>query len=98
MEQVKTVPYVPLSHPFVERLIGTIRREFLDQVPFWTARDLQRKLLLFKHYYNHERAHQGLNGTPPDEKGGSANRKIACLDDYRWKKHCRGLYQLPIAA
>ena len=23
--EVKTVPYVPLSHPFVERLIGTIR-------------------------------------------------------------------------
>jgi putative transposase len=30
--EVKTVPYVPLSHPFVERLIGTIRREFLDHV------------------------------------------------------------------
>ncbi len=29
---VKTVLYAPLSHPFVERLIGTIRREYLDQV------------------------------------------------------------------
>jgi putative transposase len=28
--EIKTVPYVPLSHPFVERLIGTIRRECLD--------------------------------------------------------------------
>jgi len=25
--EIKTIPYVPLSHPFVERLIGTIRRE-----------------------------------------------------------------------
>jgi putative transposase len=25
--EIKTVPYVPLSHPFVERLIGTIRRK-----------------------------------------------------------------------
>jgi hypothetical protein len=25
--EIKTVPYVPLSHSFVERLIGTIRRE-----------------------------------------------------------------------
>ncbi len=41
--EVKTVPYVPLSHPFVERLIGTVRREFLDQVLFWGALDLQRK-------------------------------------------------------
>jgi putative transposase len=27
---------VPLSHPFVERLIGTIRRERLDRTLFWT--------------------------------------------------------------
>jgi hypothetical protein len=25
--EIKTVPYAPWSHPFVERLIGTIRRE-----------------------------------------------------------------------
>ena len=28
--EVKSVPYVPLSHPFVERLIGTLRRECVD--------------------------------------------------------------------
>src|SRR5215471_9373259 len=26
VQEIKTVPYVPLSHPFVERLIGTIRQ------------------------------------------------------------------------
>src|SRR5262249_61508779 len=31
IHKIKTVPYVPLPHPFVERLIGTIRREHLDQ-------------------------------------------------------------------
>ena len=31
VKEIKTVPYVPLSHPFVERLVGTIRREYLDQ-------------------------------------------------------------------
>ena len=25
--EIKTVPYVPVSHPFVERLVGTLRRE-----------------------------------------------------------------------
>jgi transposase InsO family protein len=96
--QVKTVPYVPLSHPFVERLIGTIRREFLDKVPFWTTRDLERKLLLFEAYYNRDRAHRGLNGIPPDEKGDFTDRRIAHLDKYRWKTHCRSFYQLPEAA
>ena len=96
--EVKTVPYVPLSHPFVERLIGTIRREFLDQVPFWSCRDLERKLLLFEEYYNRDRVHRGLNRTAPDEKGGVMDRKIARLDGYHWKTRCRGLYQLPEAA
>ena len=34
----------PLSHPFVERLIGAIRRECLDRTLFWTAADLEVKL------------------------------------------------------
>jgi hypothetical protein len=32
VEEIKSIPYVPMSDPFVERLIGTIRREFLDHV------------------------------------------------------------------
>jgi transposase InsO family protein len=96
--EMKTVPYVPLSHPFVERLIGTIRRKFLDQVPFWGARDLEKKLLLFKNYYNRDRVHQSLYRACPDEKGGITDRKIARLDKYHWEKRCRGLYQLPTAA
>jgi len=52
VQEIKTVPYVPLSHPFVERLIGTIRREYLDQTLFWTAADLENKLRLFQDYLN----------------------------------------------
>ena len=48
VKEVKTVPYVPLSHPFVERLVGTVRREYLDQTSFWSARDLERKLDSFQ--------------------------------------------------
>ena len=96
--QVKTVPYVPLLHPFIERLIGTIRRGYLDQVPFWNATDLERKLSCFKDYYNRERPHRGIGGTIPDSELDDITRNIASLDDYRWKSCCRGLYQLPIAA
>src|SRR5690242_3036865 len=45
--EIKTVPYVPLSHPFVERLIGTVRREYLDRTLFWTKTDLETKLFDF---------------------------------------------------
>ncbi|MCP4601088.1 MAG: transposase family protein, partial [Proteobacteria bacterium] len=44
--EIKTVPYVPISHHFVERLIGTIRREHMDHVLFWNAVDLERKLVI----------------------------------------------------
>ena len=57
IDELKTVPHVPLSHPFVERLIGTTRREFLDQVLFWNGRDLERKLADFQAYYNTARVH-----------------------------------------
>ena len=58
--EIKTVPYVPVSHPFVERLIGTIRREYLDRILFWTTADLEAKLTDFQHYYNGHRTHAGL--------------------------------------
>src|SRR5712664_3232399 len=60
VREIKTVPYVPLSHPVVERLIGTIRRECLDRALFWTAADLEMKLLDFQRYYNEHRPHRAL--------------------------------------
>ncbi len=96
--EIKTVPYVPISHPFVERLIGTIRREYLDQVPFWTSRDLEGKLLGFRGYYNNQRSHHALNGVTPNAKAGKLTPKVADLNNFRWHSHCRCLYQVPAAA
>jgi len=96
--EVKTVPCVPLSHPFVERLIGAIRREYLNHVPFWSACDLERKLTLFKEFYNRDCVHRGLDRARPNESVGNTDRKIARLDDYRWETRCRGLYRLPATA
>lgn len=95
---MKTVPYVPLSHPFVERLIGTIRRELLDRVLFWTAADLEGKLLQFQAYYNQDRIQASLDGITLDAKTTNQGQTLAKLNDYRWESHCRGLYQLPAAA
>jgi putative transposase len=86
--------YVPLSHPFVERLIGTIRREYLDQTLFWTAADLEHKLQLFQDYFNRQRVDSGLGGGLPNPEEAATRLK---LDSYRWQQHCRGLYQTPIA-
>ena len=98
VEEIKPVPSVPVSHPFVERLIGTIRREFLDHVLIWNAIDLARKLDEFRIYYNENRVHQSLSGSTPGERSGEPPPAHAVFDQYAWRHHCRGLFQMPIAA
>ena len=93
--EIKSVPYVPLSHPFVERLIGTVRREYLDHILFWTTADLENKLLDFRTYFNNHRTHDSLEGRTPDT---SVSRPITNLRSIRWQPHCRALYQTPVAA
>src|SRR5262245_21279745 len=95
--ETKTVPYVPWSHPFVERLIGTIRRECLDRLLFWTGTDLERKLVVFQQYYNEHRSHAARAGRPPAPRPETTGAR-ASLQEYRWQSHCRGLYHTPRAA
>ena len=96
--ETKSAPRVPLSHPLIERLIGTVRRELLDQIPFWHADDLERKLQHFRDYYNRACVHHSLDGVTPEASSGVAARRPINLAGYRWQHHCRGLYQLPVAA
>jgi len=95
IDEIKSLPHVPMSHPFVERLIGSVRRELLDQTLFWTATDLDNKLQEYQFYYNESRTHSGRDGATPDE---TIEHKVVNINQYRWKKHCRGLFQLPVAA
>ena len=83
------------AHPFVERLIGSVRREYLDHILFWTTADLENKLLDFRAYFNNHRTHDSLEGRTPDT---SVYRPIANLRSTRWQPHCRALYQTPVAA
>ena len=98
IEEIKSVPYAPVSHPFVERLIGTIRREFLDQTFFRKAEALVRKLEAFRDYYNGHRVHRAIAGLTPAQFAGALCPAPAALDRYGWQQHCRGLFELPIAA
>ena len=57
--EVQTVPYVPLAPPLVERLSGTIRREYLDRILVWSTAHLEAKLIDFQHYYHAHRTPSG---------------------------------------
>ena len=98
IDEIKTVPHVPLSHPFVERVIGTMRRECLDHVLFWNGHDLERKLAEFQRYYNAARSHASLDGRTPLTFAGGHPGASADLSRVRWVSHCHDLVQLPVAA
>jgi len=98
IEEIRSVPYIPWSHPFVERLIGTLRRELFDRTLFWNEVDLQRKLAAYQVYYNTARVHQGIGGKCPENRGAGMQRKIAKPEELIWRRHCNGLFTIPEAA
>jgi transposase InsO family protein len=58
-------PRSPWQNPYVERLIGTLRRECLDHVLIYGERHLRRILTLYSLYYNETRTHLGLGKDAP---------------------------------
>jgi putative transposase len=98
VNEIKTLPGTPRSHPFVERLIGTIRREFLDRTLIWGQGDLERKLEGYQEYYNQHRCHTSLAGLTPARRSGAPPPPAAHLHSYRWQQHCSGRFQIPAAA
>ena len=98
VEEIKSVPSAPMSHQFVERLIRTIRREYLDHTFFWNSIDLHRKLDSFRSYYNGVRVHRSLDGHTPENRAGNPSTSVAKLAHYGWENHCNGLFEIPVAA
>lgn len=98
IKEIKTLSYIPMSHPFVERLIRSIRNELLDQTLFWNAEDLQRKLDHYQHYFNLNRSHKALIAATPYQKSFETKNNIISIYSYKWQSHCKGLFQLPIPA
>ena len=66
IEEVKSAYRSPWQNPFLERYIGTLRRELLDHVMILSQGQLKRLLKEFiEDYYHIARPHQGLDGDPP---------------------------------
>jgi transposase len=58
-------PRSPWQNPYAERLIGTLRRECLDQVLIVGGRHLRRMLASYSSYYNESRTHLALEKDAP---------------------------------
>jgi len=60
-----TAPRSPWQNPYVERLIGTLRRECLDHVLIFGEWHLRQILTSYFRYYNETRTHLGLDKDTP---------------------------------
>jgi transposase InsO family protein len=66
IREVRTPYRSPWCNPFVERVIGTLRRECTDHVIALGARHLERVLREYVElYYNPSRPHLSLEGNSP---------------------------------
>ena len=68
IEEVLTTLQTPLQNPYVERLIGSIRRECLHHVIVLNERHLMRMLRSYFDYYLHSRTHLSLDRNVPVER------------------------------
>ena len=75
IREVMSSPSSPWQNPYVERLIGSIRRECLDHVIVLGERHLRRILAGYVGYYHESRTHLSL------EKDAPVPRRVQALTE-----------------
>ena len=68
IKQVLIAPRSPWQNPYVERVIGSIRRECLDHVVVFNEKHLRRVLRSYLRYYHASRTHLALGKDSPDSR------------------------------
>jgi transposase InsO family protein len=68
IEEVVTAPRSPWQNAYVERIIGSIRRECFDHVIVFDERQLRRVLSAYFEYHHHSRTHLSLAKDCPDPR------------------------------
>jgi putative transposase len=68
INEVLSAPRSPWQRAYVERLIGSIRRECLDHVIVFNEDSLRRTLRSYFSYYHRSRLHLSLDKDSPDSR------------------------------
>jgi transposase InsO family protein len=74
--EVVSSPRSPWQNPYVERVIGSVRRECLNHVIVFNERHLRRILRAYLGYYHRSRTHLALGKDAPDRRPCSADGDI----------------------
>jgi putative transposase len=68
MQELLSAPRSPWQRAYVERMIGTIRRECLDHVIIFNEAALYQQIKLFTAYYHESRTHLSLAKDSPESR------------------------------
>jgi putative transposase len=79
IEEVLTAPRSPWQNPYVERLIGSIRRDCLNHFVILNAKHLKRTLAWYFRYYHGSRTHLGLDKQCPYPRQVSSIGRIIAI-------------------
>ena len=79
IRQLRTAPRSPWQNGYVERVIGSIRRECLDHVIVLNEGGLRRVLARYETYYQYSRTHLGLAKDTPISRPVSALGSIVSV-------------------
>jgi putative transposase len=74
IEEIRTAPRSPWQNCYVERVIGSIRRECLNHVIVFNDNHLRRLLKNYFRYYHESRTHLSLNKDAPDCRPIQSNK------------------------
>jgi hypothetical protein len=74
IEEVLSTPHSPWQRAYVERVIGSIRRECLDHVIVFDERSLRRILSSYFNYFLRSRTHLSVEKDAPDPVRFNRNR------------------------
>jgi putative transposase len=88
---IRTPVRAPRANAFVERWIGTVRRECLDRILVVNRRHLERVLRVYIRHYNEHRPHRSLNQRSPIEALPPETDAVVALDGVRRRDVLGGL-------
>ena len=68
VEIIRTPVRAPNANAYMERWVGTVRRECLDRLLIVGHRQLEHVLRVYVTHYNRQRPHRALDLNPPDSR------------------------------
>jgi putative transposase len=96
---IRTPIRAPRANAFIERWIGTIRRECLDRLLIINRRHLERVLPVYIRHYNEHRPHRAIGQRPPTDRPPPGSVTVIAADRVRRQDALGGLiHEYKIAA